>query len=90
MKVSVSESDVGMNLEKHSFVWFDDLRSSDKRRSSSETVTLYESSKMKPEVIGHLDFECEKASIHYLTPHCKNTNFCWTFLHMHAQKSEEN
>ncbi len=49
---------------------FDDLRSLTRRQ---QVIRVYESSKMCPEVISPLDFECEKASIQHLTPQCKDT-----------------
>ncbi len=58
---------------------FDDLRS---LTGPQQVIRVYESSKMCPEVISPLDFECEKASIQHLTPQCKDT--CdGRHLHMH-------
>lgn len=52
----------------------------------SRAIRVYESSKMCPEVISHLDFECEKPSTQHLTPHCKDTS---NGLHSHMHKYED-
>lgn len=55
-------------------------------KDGSRAIRVYESSKMCPEVISHLDFECEKASIQHLTHHCKDAR---DGRHLHMHKPED-